>query len=66
MAHHSPMDAGTRDANGPATRSFPATLEPRPDGGVAIAIPFDPVEAWGDKDRHYVAGAIEAGAYAGR
>ena len=50
MAHDSAM--------GPSTRTFAATLEPRRGGGVAIRIPFDPSEAWGDKDRHYVAGTI--------
>jgi hypothetical protein len=42
----------------PPTMSFPATLEPRRGGGVAIRIPFHPSEAWGDKDRHYVSGTI--------
>jgi hypothetical protein len=42
----------------PATRAFPATLDPRRGGGVAIRIPFDPSEAWGDKDRHHVTGTI--------
>ena len=39
-------------------RTFPATLEPRRGGGVAVKVPFDPSEAWGDKDRHYVHGTI--------
>ena len=43
----------------PATsRTFAAEVEPRPGGGVAIKVPFDPSTAWGAKDRHYVAGTI--------
>ena len=38
--------------------SFTATLEPRPRGGIAISLPFDPDAAWGEKDLHYVAGTI--------
>ena len=38
---------------------FQATAEGRPRGGIAVLIPFDPDEAWGAKDRHYVAGSIE-------
>ena len=41
---------------GPQT--FTATIEPRQRGSVAILMPFDPSAAWGDKDRHYVAGTI--------
>jgi hypothetical protein len=41
-------------------RTFSAVLEPRRGGGIAISVPFDPAAAWGDKDRHYVAGSIES------
>ena len=37
---------------------FEATVEPRSNGGIAIRLPFDPDVAWGEKDRHYVAGSI--------
>ena len=37
---------------------FEALVEPRSNGGISIRIPFDPDEAWGEKDRHYVAGSI--------
>ena len=37
---------------------FEATVDGRPNGGIAIRLPFDPDEAWGEKDRHYVAGSI--------
>lgn len=50
MAHDSAMDS--------ATKTFPATLEPRRGGGVAVRIPFDPSDAWGDKDRHHIHGTI--------
>lgn len=41
-----------------AVRRFRATLEPRPRGGVVVALPFDPAEAWRARDRWYVAGTI--------
>jgi hypothetical protein len=41
------------------TQTFSATLEPRPGGGVAVRLPFDPSTTWGDKDRHHVTGSIE-------
>jgi hypothetical protein len=37
---------------------FEATVEPRPNGGIAIRLPFDPDVAWGAKDRHHVAGSV--------
>jgi Bacteriocin-protection, YdeI or OmpD-Associated len=39
--------------------TFTATAQARPRGGIAIALPFDPAEAWGDRDRYYLAGTIE-------
>src|SRR5262245_55031051 len=42
-----------------SAKSFMATVEPRPRGGVAVRLPFDPSEAWGDKDRHAVTGMID-------
>ena len=38
---------------------FAATVEPRPNGGIAVRLPFDPDAAWGDKDRHHVAGSVD-------
>ena len=38
--------------------SFRARAEPRPRGGITIALPFDPDSEWSAKDRHYVAGTI--------
>jgi hypothetical protein len=37
------------------TMTFTATAQARPRGGIAIALPFDPAEAWGDRDRYYLA-----------
>ena len=37
---------------------FQATVEPRPNGGIAIRLPFDPDVAWGARDRHHVAGSV--------
>ncbi len=39
-------------------RRFQASVQGRSRGGIAILVPFDPNEAWGAKDRHYVAGSI--------
>ena len=41
------------------TMSFTATATARPRGGISIALPFDPAEVWGDRDRWYLAGSIE-------
>jgi hypothetical protein len=41
-----------------ATQTFTTTLEPRPRGGIVVALPFDPAEAWGVRDRYHVAGTI--------
>ena len=41
-----------------SSQTFAAEVESRPGGGVAIRVPFDPSTAWGDKDRHHVAGTI--------
>ena len=45
--------------------TFRATLESRPRGGIVIRLPFDPNEAWGEKDRHYVAGTIGSHGFRG-
>jgi hypothetical protein len=39
--------------------TFTATAEARPRGGIAIRLPVDPAEFWGERDRYYVAGTIE-------
>jgi len=39
--------------------TFTATAKARPRGGISIALPFDPAEAWGERDRYYLAGRIE-------
>ncbi len=39
-------------------KTFTATLEPRRGGGVAVLVPFDPAQEWGDKERHDVTGTI--------
>jgi hypothetical protein len=38
--------------------SFTVIAEPRPRGGITIALPVDPDEHWTPKQRHYVAGTI--------
>ena len=39
--------------------SFTATAEPRPRGGIRIRLPFDPADAWGERDRYYLRGTIQ-------
>ena len=41
------------------TTTFTATAEARPGGGIAIRLPVDPAEVWGERDRYYVSGTIE-------
>ena len=41
------------------TATFTATAEARPRGGIAIRLPLDPAEIWGERDRYYVTGTIE-------
>jgi hypothetical protein len=38
--------------------TFTTTAEPRPRGGIAIRLPFDPASAWGERDRYYLEGTI--------
>jgi hypothetical protein len=33
-------------------------VESRPRGGISIAIPFDPSQAWGERDRYHVHGTV--------
>lgn len=40
------------------TMTFIATAQARARGGIAIALPFDPAEAWGERDRYYLAGTV--------
>ncbi len=40
------------------TMTFTASARARPRGGIAIALPFDPAEVWGERDRYYLAGTI--------
>jgi hypothetical protein len=42
-----------------STTTFTALIEPRPRGGVAIKLPFDPAAEWGGRDRYDVTGAID-------
>jgi bacteriocin resistance YdeI/OmpD-like protein/uncharacterized protein DUF1905 len=38
--------------------TFTATALPRPRGGISIPLPFDPAEAWGERDRYYLTGRV--------
>jgi Bacteriocin-protection, YdeI or OmpD-Associated/Domain of unknown function (DUF1905) len=40
-------------------KTFTATVEGRPRGGISIKLPFDPNAEWGPKDRHDVRGTID-------
>jgi len=37
---------------------FTAVAESRPTGGIAIALPFDPAAAWGERGRYDVTGTV--------
>jgi len=37
---------------------FTATVEARPNNGIAIKIPFDPDREWGPKERHDITGTL--------
>ncbi|MCW5718565.1 MAG: YdeI/OmpD-associated family protein [Bauldia sp.] len=41
-----------------SARTFSATVEAAPNGGIAIALGFDPAAAWGERLRYHVGGAI--------
>src|SRR5215472_10112614 len=41
-----------------ASRSFDAVVERDARGRIIIALPFDPSEAWGAKDRHHITGSV--------
>lgn len=41
------------------TATFTATAEGRRRGGIAIRLPVDPAEIWGDREQYYVTGTIE-------
>src|SRR5262245_34766724 len=43
---------------GSRERQFEATVEAGSNGQAYVALPFDPAEAWGAKERHHVTGAI--------
>jgi Bacteriocin-protection, YdeI or OmpD-Associated/Domain of unknown function (DUF1905) len=39
--------------------TFTATARARRRGGIAITLPFQPLDAWGERDRYYLSGTIE-------
>jgi hypothetical protein len=45
-------------AEGTGPGRFRAVVEGRPRGGISVAIPFDPTQAWGDRDRYHVHGTV--------
>ena len=46
--------------------SFQAIVEPRPRGGIAIRIPFEPATEWGDRDRYDLSGTIDGHRFRGK
>lgn len=50
----------------PWLRTFRVAVEARPGGGIAIAIPFDPSLAWGDRDQYHVHGTVGGQPFRGR
>jgi hypothetical protein len=49
----------------PGLRRFRIAAMARPGGGHAIAIPFDPRVAWGDRDRYHVHGTVGGNPFRG-
>lgn len=39
-------------------REFEVSVQPGPNGGAFVELPFDPNEAWGVKERHHVNGSV--------
>jgi hypothetical protein len=37
---------------------FEGLLEPAPNGGAYVRLPFDPAEVWGDRERYHVTGKL--------
>jgi hypothetical protein len=44
---------------GSAERTFTARATVEASGRIRIAVPFDPAEAWGPRDRYHVAGTVD-------
>jgi Bacteriocin-protection, YdeI or OmpD-Associated/Domain of unknown function (DUF1905) len=40
------------------TMTFTAVAGARPRGGISIALPFQPAEVWGERDRYYLTGTV--------
>jgi hypothetical protein len=51
---------------GGTERRGAVVVEGRPRGGISVRLPFDPVDAWGDRDAYYVCGTLGAQSYRGR
>ncbi len=47
-------------------KHFRATLDGSEKGRVYVSLPFDPAEAWGARDRYYVAGTINGARFRAR
>ncbi len=38
--------------------TFTATPQPRPRGGIRIALPFDPAQEWGERETYHLTGTV--------
>ena len=52
------IDSGT-------ARRGRVVVEGRPRGGIAVTLPFDPADAWGDREAYYVHGSLGDQTYRG-
>ena len=51
---------------GATARRGAVVIEGRPRGGISVTLPFDPVDAWGDREAYYVYGTLGGEFYRGR
>ena len=49
----------------PSARRFEAIATLKPAGGATIAVPFEPAEVWGSRDRYHVTGTVNGARYRG-
>lgn len=50
---------------GGAARRGTVVVEGRPRGGISVDLPFDPADAWGDREAYYVHGSLGEQPYRG-
>lgn len=53
------------DIDGGRARRGTVVIEGRPRGGISVLVPFDPADAWGDREAYYVHGTLGKQTYRG-